>query len=53
MVFGNIILLCNDYCNFYGQNYPFEIELPVITGQTITTMKSVEYLLESYKRNQE
>ena len=44
--------ICNDYCNFYGQNYPFEIELPVITGQTITTMKSVEYLLESYKRNQ-
>ena len=43
-------MTCNDYCNFYGTEYPFEIELPVITGETVTTIKSVEYLLESYRR---
>jgi hypothetical protein len=41
---------CNSYCNFYGTNYPFEIELPIITGQTVTTLKSVEYILESYRK---
>ena len=41
---------CNDYCNFYGVQYPFEIEFPVTTGQTVTTLKSVEYVLECYKR---
>ena len=44
--------LCNEYCNFYGTNYPFEVEIPIVTGQTITTMKSVEYLLECYRRNE-
>jgi len=41
--------VCNSYCNFYGLQYPFEIEIPLITGQTITTLKSMEYLLECYK----
>jgi hypothetical protein len=41
---------CTSYCNFYGTNYPFEIELPIITGQTVTTLKSVEYILESYRK---
>jgi hypothetical protein len=43
--------ICNDYCNFYGNDYPFEIEFPVVTGQTVTTMKSLEYILECYKRS--
>jgi hypothetical protein len=43
-------LNCNDYCNFYGTQYPFEIEFPIVTGQTITTLKSVEYVLECYRR---
>jgi len=42
---------CNSFCNYYGINYPFEIELPIITGQSITTLKSVEYILECYKRS--
>ena len=41
---------CNDYCNFYGIQYPFEVEFPVSTGQSITTLKSVEYILECYRR---
>jgi len=42
---------CNDYCNFYGVQYPFEIEFPVTTGQTVTTLKSIEYILECYRRD--
>ena len=45
-------IACNDYCNFYGVQYPFEIEFPVSTGQTVTTLKSVEYVLECYRREQ-
>jgi hypothetical protein len=41
---------CNDYCNFYGVQYPFEVELPVITGQMVNTVKSIEYYLECYRR---
>jgi len=40
------------YCNFYGQNYPFELELAISTGTTVTTIKSIEYYLECYKRNE-
>jgi hypothetical protein len=38
--------ICNSYCNFYNKNYSFEVEFPVNTGATITTMKSLEYTLE-------
>jgi hypothetical protein len=41
---------CNDYCNFYGVQYPFEIEFPITTGQSVTTVKSIEYVLECYRR---
>jgi hypothetical protein len=40
-----------DYCNFYGVAYPFEIEIPIVSGQTVSTMRSVEYILECYKRS--
>lgn len=43
---------CNSYCNYYGADYPFEIEIPMVTGQTVTTVKSMEYLLECYKRSE-
>jgi len=39
---------CQEYCNYYGVNYPFEIEFPIITGQTPTIVKSFEYILECY-----
>jgi hypothetical protein len=41
--------VCNSYCNFYGIPQPFEVEIPLITGQTVTTLKSIEYILECYK----
>jgi len=43
--------VCNNFCNFYDTPYPFEIEFPYITGQTITTIKSFDYILECYKRS--
>ena len=39
----------DDFCNFYGTYYPFEIEFVIPTGDTVTTMKNVEYVLEAYK----
>jgi hypothetical protein len=40
---------CAEYCNFYGVQYPFEVEIPVITPQQVNTLRSIEYYLESYK----
>jgi hypothetical protein len=42
--------VCDRFCNYYGINYPFEIEFPVAMGQTVTTVKSIEYILEAYRR---
>jgi hypothetical protein len=42
---------CAEYCNFYGVQYPFEIEVPVITPVEIRTLKNIEYYLECYKRD--
>jgi len=39
---------CTSYCNFYGVDYPFEIEFVSSTGQQVTSMRSIEYLLEAY-----
>ena len=39
----------DSYCNFYGINYPFEVELVSPTGQTVNTLKSLEYLMEVYQ----
>jgi len=40
---------CTSFCNFYGVNYPFEIETSLSTGQSVTTARNVEYMLESYR----
>jgi hypothetical protein len=36
------------YCNYYGTNYNFEIELVSSTGQAVTTTRNGEYILECY-----
>jgi hypothetical protein len=41
-------ITCTSYCNFYGIDYPFEIEFVSATGQTVNSMRSIEYLLEVY-----
>jgi len=40
---------CDKYTNFYGIDYPFEIEFVSSTGQSVNSMRSVEYILEAYK----
>jgi len=42
--------ICDGYCNYYGTQYGFEIEFPVITGQSVMTTRSIEYILEAYRR---
>lgn len=37
---------CRSFCNFYGDDYPFEVEFPINTGAAITTIKNIEYTLE-------
>jgi hypothetical protein len=41
---------CQEYCNYYGVPYPFEIEYPIVTGQSVTILRSLEYILECYKK---
>ena len=40
---------CDLYCNYYGLNYPFEVEWNVHTAQTVNTLRSIEYYMEAYK----
>lgn len=42
-------LVCDSFCKYYGTDYPFEIEYVQNQGQTVTTTRSVEYILECYK----
>jgi hypothetical protein len=37
------------FCNFYGTDYPFEVEQPTTTGQAVNTVRSLEYILECYR----
>jgi hypothetical protein len=50
---GNGIWMHNDRCdlytNYYGVNYPFEVEYVTDTVMTVNTLRSVEYQLEVYK----
>lgn len=40
---------CDSYCNYYNNDYPFEVEFVSATGQTVNTIRSIEYILEVYK----
>jgi len=40
---------CDKFANFYNKDYPFEVEFVSSTGQTVTTVRNVEYMLETYK----
>lgn len=42
---------CDKFCNFYGVDYPFELEYKYHTGINVTTLQSIEYYLEVYKYN--
>jgi hypothetical protein len=38
----------DSFCNFYGVDYPFEIEFVSNGGQNIEIARSLEYILETY-----
>ena len=40
---------CDLFANYYGVDYPFEVEFVSSTGQQVATTRSIEYLLEAYR----
>ena len=40
---------CDLYVNYYGDDYPWEVEWVESIGQTVNTIRSIEYQLESYR----
>lgn len=51
-VLGNQIWKHNDrsdsYCNYYGTDYPFEVDTIFTTDIDVNVLKSVEYYMEAY-----
>ena len=43
--------ICDKFCNYYGQQYGWEIEFPINSNQIVMTTRSIEYTLECYRRN--
>jgi hypothetical protein len=45
---------CDSFANYYGVDYPWEIELVESTGQAVNTVRNLEYQLECfvYKGNE-
>ena len=39
---------CDNYCNFYGKDYPYEVEVTLSTGQNINLLRSFEFHNEVY-----
>lgn len=39
---------CDSFCNFYGVDYPFEIEYALHTIEEVNTLRNVMYLMEAY-----
>jgi len=40
---------CQSFGNYYGEDYPFELEQIINTGQAVSTIRSFEYQLEAYR----
>jgi hypothetical protein len=39
----------DSFCNYYGKDYPWEIEYPLVTPNQVTTLRSFEYYMDVYK----
>lgn len=39
----------DSFCNFYGKDYPFELEYVTATAINVNTVRNLEYYLECYK----
>jgi len=42
-------LRVDSFANFYGIDYPFEVEYVAATGVTVNSLRSIEYYMEAYK----
>jgi len=40
---------CDSYCNFYGDDYPFEIGFQVDTTPAVVTVRNVEYFMQAFE----
>ena len=38
----------DSFCNYYGEDFPFEIEIPFVTKGNVTTLKNIVYFMEVY-----
>jgi len=43
--------VCDKFCNYYGVDYACEVEFPITTGQSVTTTRSMEYVMEAYRKD--
>jgi hypothetical protein len=39
----------NSYCNYYGQDYPWEVEYPIMNPPAVSTLRNIEYALEVFE----
>jgi hypothetical protein len=39
---------CDSYCNFYGIDYPFEVEYSLHTVGQVNTLRNIMYIMEVY-----
>jgi hypothetical protein len=37
------------YCNYYGTDYPWEVEYPITTPPAINTLRNIQYVMEMYQ----
>lgn len=37
---------CDSFCNFYGIDYPFEVEYTISNGQNVEILKNIEYQMD-------
>jgi hypothetical protein len=40
---------CDNYCNFYGIDYPFEVEFSLHTQADVNTLRNIMYFMEVYQ----
>lgn len=43
---------CDLYCNFYNEDYPFEVEFKVDTTPGVTTIRNIEYYMQVFQFNE-
>ena len=40
---------CDSYCNYYGVDYPFEVEFTLHTPAQVNTLRNIMYFMEVYR----